>query len=70
MDKELEAAFLAYAETQAKAHDVPVNLLSAARDLLRRALKMNPRHSCEKEGFYKGIADARKKMAEALTGDE
>ena len=57
---ELEAAFVKYAKSQAKAHGVDVNLTSAARDLLRRALGMTPAHSCNKEGFYRGVAEAKR----------
>lgn len=66
MDPELEAAFRAYAESQAEAHSTAVNYTSSARDLLRRALKMAPEHSCRKEGYYAGLAEGKRKLAEAM----
>jgi hypothetical protein len=66
MDPELEAAFRAYAESQAEEHGTAVNYTSSGRDLMRRALKMTPEHSCKKEGYYAGLAEGKRKLAEAL----
>lgn len=70
MEPDLARAFLAYAETQAQAHGIErPNLTAAARDLLRRALGLcKGEHSCRREGYFAGLAEARKKMAEALNG--
>ena len=68
MDPDLARAFTHYAETQAEAHDTGVNYTAAARDLLRRALGMNPEHSCRKEGYFAGVADWKRKLQEIDNG--
>ena len=67
METELAQALTRYAESQAKAHGLKkANLASAARHLIRIALKTNPEHSCKREGYFAGIAESKRKMAEAL----
>lgn len=68
MDPELARAFLVYAESHAEMHGLEKpNLTAVARDLLRRGLDLcDGEHSCRKEGYFAGLAEARKKMAEAV----
>ena len=66
LESDLARALIAYAEQQARAHDVEPNIAAAARDLLRKGLSLcSGAHSCEREGYFRGIAQARRKMAEA-----
>lgn len=70
LEKELALALVAYAETMAEAHKAPMNVAAAARDLIRRGLaatKGQHAPSCDREGYFRGIAEAREKMARALT---
>lgn len=75
LEPDLAQALTAYAETQADAHSlatgevIPPNVVAAARDLLRRGLGLRSndhRSSCEREGYFRGLAEARRKMADAI----
>ena len=68
MEPDLARAFIQYAHSHAEHHGLPSpNLTAAARDLLRRGLEMcSNEHSCKKEGYFAGLAEARQKMAQAI----
>ncbi len=74
LETDLAAALADYAQTQAREHSeaagelIEPNMAGAARDLLRRGLGLcSGAHSCEREGFFRGLREARQKMASALT---
>lgn len=79
MEPELARALRTYAEKMAQEHSIEVearggapvrpNVAAAARDLLRRALSVcDSEHSCRREGYFAGLAEARVQMGTALAG--
>lgn len=67
LEPDLARALTAYAQTQAQAHGTDINMASAARDLLRLGLKLcSGRHSCDREGYFAGVARAKQEMATAV----
>jgi hypothetical protein len=67
LEPDLARALRAYAVKVAEEHETEVNIAAAARDLLRRALGLcSGAHSCEREGYFRGLAEARRKLATAL----
>lgn len=68
LEPDLAQALVSYAESQAKAHGgAPINMAAAARTLLREALGVaHGEHNCKSEGYFRGLAEARKKLGEAL----
>ncbi len=67
LEPELAQALVEYARGQAAAHgEARANVASAARDLLRRGLDLcSSEHSCAKEGYFRGLAEARAGLAGA-----
>jgi len=65
LEPDLAQALRRYAETQAVAHgEDTVNMASAARTLLREALRLaHGEHACTREGYFKGLREARQKIA-------
>lgn len=69
LEPDLAHALQNYAQGQAEIHGVDVNMAAAARTLLRQALGVcNGEHACQREGYFRGLAEARRKMAEAIKG--
>jgi hypothetical protein len=67
LEPDLARALRQYAQAQAQAHGVEVNIASAARTLLRQGLNVaRGEHNCRREGYFAGLAEARKKIAGAL----
>lgn len=68
LEPDLAKALVLYAETQAKAHGgAPVNMAATVRTLLREALGVvHGEHNCKSEGYFRGLAEARKKIAGVL----
>lgn len=64
LEPDLAAALVAYAQHQSAEHGTVLNLAAAARDLLRRQLGVcTAGHSCHREGYFAGLAEARRKLA-------
>jgi hypothetical protein len=57
-----------YARQMAAEHGTEINMAAAVRSLVRRALSVSRRHDCEKEAYYVALAEARRKLADAVTG--
>ena len=68
LEPDLAKALVLYAESQARTHGkAPINMAAAARTLLREALGVaHGEHNCSSEGYFRGLAEARKKIAGAL----
>ncbi len=70
LETDLAAELVDYARDMAGAHgEEKANVAAAARDLIRRGLlATGGRHRpfCEIEGYFKGIAEAKRKIANAL----
>jgi len=71
MDTELANAVTEYTKWYAREHEVEPNVAAAVRHLLREALShgghmdCHGAASCRKEGYFAGIAETRRKLAEA-----
>ncbi len=66
LEPDLAAALRAYSVQQGLAHGMAPNMAAAARDLLRKGLVLcSGEHSCQKEGYFAGLAEARKRIGEA-----
>lgn len=67
LEPNLAIALRRYAESQAVAHGAAPNMAAAARTLLRQALQVERgEHNCKREGYFAGLAEARRKIAKAL----
>lgn len=75
LETDLAGALCLYAEDMAETHTnedgspAKPNVAAAARDLIRRGLlatRGRHRPFCEIEGYFKGIADAKRKITDAL----
>ena len=68
LEADFAQAFVTFANNYAVQHQLPqVSYLAAARHLMRLGLEFcSEEHSCEREGYFRGIAEAKAKLAGAL----
>lgn len=67
LEPELAAALREYTIEFAAAHEQKPSVAAAARHLLREALTKNRgRHVCDREAYFQALAEARKRISEAV----